>query len=173
MAAIIILLICLHLCTADLGIMESNRFPCGPSKNWSGLDRFKQHHLHQDTPTTTDIEEWTKFIRKINSCSRVMQSFLNPEQTSKVNQVCTEAGGKVFQPNKNLCISKNKFTFIEVRMSFDGCKVFKVSNVTQNIILGCDKLRDKCLPVHFESNSHNVTPQKNHTNCGSALDLWN
>ncbi|KAA0703088.1 hypothetical protein E1301_Tti010804 [Triplophysa tibetana] len=172
MAAIIILLICLHLCTADLGIMEINRIPCAHD-NWSGNDRFMKHHLHPDTPTTTDIEEWTKFIKKINCCSRVMQSFLNPEQTSKVEQVCTEAGGKVFQPNNNLCISKDKFTFIEVRVSSDECKVFKVSNVTQNIILGCDRFREKCLPVHFESNSNNKTPQKSDTNCGSALEVWN
>lgn len=172
MAVIIILLIGLHLCTADVGILEVNPRPCAPSNNWSGPDRFNRHHLRPDTPTTTEIENWSTFLKEIYSCSRDMQSFLSHEQKKKVDDVCTEAGGKVYERNTNLCISKNKFNFIEVRVKSDECKVFKVSNVTQHIILGCDKFRDKCLPVHFQSNSKNLIPQDSDRNCGSALDLW-
>lgn len=174
MAFIIILLIALHLCTADIEILEPNRRPCA-SGNWPAPDRFNKRHLRPDTPNTTDIEEWSKFIKDINGCSRDVQTFLNSQERSKVDQVCAATGGKVYGQNSNLCISKTRFTFFEVRVNCNECKVFKVSNVTQHIILGCDKFREKCLPVHFQTNSNNMTPENSQKNCGSSLheNLWN
>ncbi len=173
MAVKIILMLSFHLCLAHLefNIRPQAKKPCTHRCTPKKQDDFQKKHLLEETPKTMDLEVWSRFLEKHHLCSnknRSVQSFLDSNQKSKVEEVCTPAGGKVFKPDSNLCISKKTFSFFEVFVSIDECKVFKVSNVSQHIILGCDKLIKKCLPVHFEFNKHNDKPQNGGKNCQSA-----
>ncbi len=173
MAVKIILMLSFHLCLAhlELDIRAQAKNPCTQQCTQTKKDNFQKKHLLQKTPKTMDLEVWSRFLEENQLCSnknRSVQSFLDSNQKSKVDEVCTPAGGKVFKPDSNLCISKKTFTFFEVYVNIDECKVFKVSYVSQHIILGCDKFRKKCLPVHFEFNRQNDKPQNGGKNCKSA-----
>lgn len=173
MAVKIILMLSFHLCLAhlELNIRPQAKKPCTHRCTPEKKDNFQKKHLLEETPKTMDLEVWSMFLEKNHLCgnkNRSVQSFLDSNQKSKLEEVCTPAGGKVFKHDSNLCISKKTFTFFEVCVNIDACKVFKVSNVRQHIILGCDKFIKKCLPIHFEFNKHNDKPQNGGKNCQSA-----
>ncbi len=132
MAVKIILMLSFHLCLAhlELDIRAQAKNPCTQQCTQTKKDNFQKKHLLQKTPKTMDLEVWSRFLEENQLCSnknRSVQSFLDSNQKSKVDEVCTPAGGKVFKPDSNLCISKKTFTFFEVYVNIDECKVFKLA----------------------------------------------
>ncbi|KAL7875283.1 hypothetical protein SRHO_G00062530 [Serrasalmus rhombeus] len=176
-----------HLCSAKLQLQpkpgpvstpdpdselipyKPNSAPCKPSSNSDMNKRFNKHHLAPLSSYGTDRKLWTKYIKRIKVCNnkRGIKSFLDKSEAKQVENVCSPSGGKLFEKGKNLCISNQAFSFIEVHWD-NNCNVWDVSSVTQHIILACDKIKNKCLPVHFEKNSQNRLPNANFPNCGSS-----
>uniref|UniRef100_A0AAY4AHQ1 Uncharacterized protein n=1 Tax=Denticeps clupeoides TaxID=299321 RepID=A0AAY4AHQ1_9TELE len=69
---------------------------------------------HENKENTTDDQNgWETFLRKSKFCHRPTQSFLPDSERERVNAVCA-SGGKLYKGN--LCISKEPFSFITVRV---------------------------------------------------------
>ncbi|XP_037392734.1 uncharacterized protein LOC119263057 isoform X1 [Pygocentrus nattereri] len=154
---------------SELITYDPNSAPCKPSSNRYMNKRFNQHHFCTLNSYGTDHKLWTKFIKDHKVCNYKsgIKSFLDNSEKNQVEDVCSPSGGKLFERHTNLCISKQAFCFIEVRWD-DNCEVWKVSNVTQHIILACDEIRRKCLPVHFEKNPQNSQPHEKSLKCSSS-----
>nr|XP_046256649.1 uncharacterized protein LOC124065369 [Scatophagus argus] len=140
-----------------------NKFPCQPS-NWNnGYNTFLKRHVISGMPTSLDQNEWQKFIKDNTGCDRPTQSFLYPKDLDRVKDVCTNEGGATYK--ENLCISRQSFTFVTVRSEPRTCEIRSVRKETKHLILACDLLDNKCLPVHFEGNPKNLKPNNNAKGC--------
>lgn len=143
-----------------------NLKPCQRSNNNNAYDRFIRRHIPPNSPTTLNKSVWERFIKNHGLCERSVQSFLHPDDKNRVKAVCTKRGGKVYEGN--LCISLNKFSFITVRYGVGSCRVKSVrKEKNKHLILACDKVNNRCLPVHFEKNPDNEKPSEDARLCGA------
>ncbi|KAL1259255.1 hypothetical protein QQF64_009832 [Cirrhinus molitorella] len=128
---------------------------------------FLKRHIPEEVPKTWDNNAWESFLRKIKTCGRPTQSFFRASEKQRVENVCTNAGGKTL--SGNLCISKEKFSFVTVRVetSEGACGIRNIRNETKHIILACEQIGDACQPVHFEGNPQSTAPSNNQLDCGS------
>lgn len=72
-----------------------------------------------------------------------MQSFINTSE-DRVVKVCGTAGSRV-KGGGNLCISKS-----EIYDVVSECSVRNVTVRRHKVVLACDKVGKKFLPVHYE-----------------------
>lgn len=131
-----------------------NDAPCQLNKNNNAHNIFLHRHNPSGSPTTLDKKQWQEFIEKQKLCGRPIQSFIRHEEHDKLIAVCSATGGKVY--DKNLCISKEMFSFVTVTANETSCEVKEVTKEEKHLILACDKVDNKCVPVHFK-------PNKDHT----------
>lgn len=68
----------------------------------------------------------------------------------------------------NLCISKNRFTFFTAEIT-DKKQVKRVKVQEQHVIIGCGKIQNKCLPIHFEANVNDDLPENNKPDCSREM----
>lgn len=68
----------------------------------------------------------------------------------------------------DLCISKKPFKFFTVKIN-NRKQVKKVKVENQHVILGCNKIKNECRPVHFEANKKYATPDNNKPDCSKAM----
>ncbi|XP_072535190.1 angiogenin [Salminus brasiliensis] len=160
----------LVLLTVSLSVANSqdgNPKPCMRAKHNNAHNVFLKRHLPDGVPSKTmDQNMWGALLRQIKTCGRPTQSFFQPHQRELVNRVCTRSGGKAL--SGNLCISKEPFNFVTVRLDMDEglCGIRSVRNETKHIILGCDEVANVCQPVHFEGNPTSRVPSNNQPDCG-------
>ncbi|XP_062847850.1 uncharacterized protein LOC134310234 [Trichomycterus rosablanca] len=148
--------------------LEGNPKPCMRAKSNNAHSVFLKRHLPDGVPKTWDQNVWNTLLRQINTCGRPTQSFFHQNDRERVNAVCTKGGGK--QLSGNLCISKEKFSFVTVRVDVgEGlCGIKSMRNETKHIILACDEVGDACRPVHFEGNPNSLVPNNNDRDCGEG-----
>ncbi|KAM9488799.1 uncharacterized protein Hap1MRO34_005661 [Clarias gariepinus] len=146
--------------------LDANPKPCMRAKYNNAHATFLKRHLPDGVPKTWDQNVWNGLLRQIKTCGRPTQSFFYETDRERVNAVCTKAGGK--QHSGNMCISKEKFSFVTVRVNVEEglCGIKSIRNETKHIILACDEFADACRPVHFEGNPESLTPKNNQPNCG-------
>ncbi|XP_036452048.1 uncharacterized protein LOC118825510 [Colossoma macropomum] len=143
--------------------LEHNPHPCMKSKKKHACERFLFKHVNEDAPTTLDQNQWQNFIRNvIQTCDRPVQSFLPFAQKQQVLSVCSPSGGKI--QRGHLCVSKAEFSFTTVKVD-NNCIVTSVKPEKKHLILGCDKIKNQCCPVHFQSNPKNVGPADQSPDC--------
>ncbi|KAI2655414.1 Angiogenin [Labeo rohita] len=165
LSCVIILIVVLHTCLSELDLLHPSQ-PCTEAKDQNAYDTFLHQHLRKDTPNDPrKLREWQKFIDRINTWDRPIQSFLPFKEAGRVIAVCS-SGGKVYRGN--LCISKKLLTFFTVVIN-NRKQVKKVKVQTQHVILGCDKIKNKCLPIHFEANLNDAVPDNNKPDCSKAI----
>ncbi|TKS82115.1 hypothetical protein D9C73_016224 [Collichthys lucidus] len=155
--AFFILLVCLLLARQAFA---KNEAPCQLSKWNNGYNTFVKRHICSVTQNPVNI---SNCIRNNGNCDRPTQSFLQPKDVDKVKGVCTSEGGVIYK--ENLCISRQSFTFVTVRIDTSTCSIKSVQNETKHLILACDRLDNQCLPVHFEGNPNNSKPNNNADPC--------
>ncbi|KAL7875286.1 hypothetical protein SRHO_G00062560 [Serrasalmus rhombeus] len=153
--------VCTTLASKSLAL-EYNPYPCMPSQNPNAYNSFLRKHVRSDAPKTLDQNEWQAFIQQIGTCDRPVQSFLPYSDKQRVDNVCSTSGVK--KNDGNMCISKQEFGFITVKVD-NNCKVKSVIKETKYIILGCDEVHGDCLPVHFEANKNNAKPNLKNPDC--------
>uniref|UniRef100_A0AAY4C532 Ribonuclease A-domain domain-containing protein n=1 Tax=Denticeps clupeoides TaxID=299321 RepID=A0AAY4C532_9TELE len=141
--------------------------PCMLTKHNQAHNTFLKRHVAEGAPSTDDQNGWETFLRKSKFCHRPTQSFLPDSERERVNAVCA-SGGKLYKGN--LCISKEPFSFITVRVEQGTCGIRKVVRETKHLILACEKIENHCKPVHFEGNPENIKPDNNH---GTILKCCN
>ncbi|KAL1274282.1 hypothetical protein QQF64_027096 [Cirrhinus molitorella] len=165
LSCLIILTVVLHTCLSQLDLLHPSK-PCIKAKDQNAYDTFLYRHLRKDTPTDPrKLREWQKFINKIHTWDRPVQSFLPYREAKRVIAVCS-SGGKMYEGN--LCISKDSLTFFTVEIN-DRKQVKRVKVQEQYVILGCDKINNKCLPIHFEANLNDAIPDNNKPDCSKAM----
>ncbi len=160
---VIILTLVLNTCVSELDTWHPSK-PCTEEKNQSVHETFRNHHLRKDAPKD-EKGNWQKFINKIKTWNRTIQSFFDFREESRVLAVCS-SGGKTYEGN--LCISKERFKFFTVEIN-NKKQVKKVKVQKQHVILGCDKIQNQCLPTHFEENKHDAVPDNNKPDCNKAM----
>ncbi|XP_049336639.1 uncharacterized protein LOC125802481 [Astyanax mexicanus] len=151
------------------GAVEGNPRPCMRAKHNNAHNVFLKRHLPDGVPLQTlDQNLWGALLRQIKTCGRPTQSFFHSSQRALVSSVCTRSGGKAL--SGNLCISKQPFNFVTVRLDVDEgtCGIRSVRNETKHIILGCDEIGNACQPVHFEGNPTSRVPNNNLPDCGDG-----
>lgn len=159
---LILLTTVLSLCSS----VDTNPKPCMRARYNNAHATFLKRHLPDGVPKTWDQNVWNSLLRQIKTCGRPTQSFFHENDRERVNAVCTKAGGK--QHSDNLCISKEQFSFVTVRVNVNEglCGIKSIRNETKHIILGCDEVDNACRPVHFEGNPNSLTPSNNQPDCG-------
>ncbi|XP_056236967.1 uncharacterized protein LOC130172339 [Seriola aureovittata] len=140
-----------------------NDAPCQRGTWNNGYNTFVKRHIRSGTPTSLDQNQWEDYIKKNGGCERPTQSFLQPKDLERVKAVCTNSGGKRYK--ENLCISDQPFKFVTVRSVLGTCGIKSVREETKHLILACEVLENQCLPIHFEGNPDNVTPNNNAKGC--------
>uniref|UniRef100_A0A3Q0RIK6 Si:dkey-237j11.3 n=1 Tax=Amphilophus citrinellus TaxID=61819 RepID=A0A3Q0RIK6_AMPCI len=133
-----------------------NDAPCQLSTFKRGFKTFMDRHVRPGTPTSLNQDDWWSYLKTIGDCSRPTQSFLDPKELDRVKAVCSNKGGKTYKDN--LCISQQPFTFVTVRSVQGTCGIKSVRKETKHLILACELLDNECVPVHFEGNPSDVTP---------------
>lgn len=105
-------------------------------------------------------------LKKINSWDRPIQSFFLYNDKSRVIAVCSSEG-KMYEGN--LCISKKSLTFFTVKINKRKRKVKKIRVQEQHVVLNCAKIKNKCVPIHFEENIKDAIPDNNKPDCSKAM----
>ncbi len=162
---VIILTLVLNTCVSELDTWYPSK-PCTEAKNQGAHETFLKQHLRKDAPKDQKKGNWQKFINKINTWNRTIQSFLPFSEARRVLAVCS-SGGKMYKGN--LCISKKPFKFFTVKIN-NKKQVKSVKVQKQHVILGCDKIKNQCLPIHFEANKNNAVPENNKPDCNKAME---
>ncbi|KAK9960680.1 hypothetical protein ABG768_008524 [Culter alburnus] len=152
---LVILTVTLHACLSELDMVHRSE-PCSETNSRNAYDSFLYHHLNKDIPTNPhDLIEWQKFITKIKTWDRPIQSFFPISEARLV-----KAG--------NLCISKKPLKFFTVYIKSKN-QVTNVNFQEQYAILGCDIIERTCRPDHFEPNTNDATPDNNKPDCSKAM----
>ncbi|KAL2084710.1 hypothetical protein ACEWY4_020228 [Coilia grayii] len=166
MRAAVFLALVLYLCLISMtaAASDQNSRPCLLSNRTTAYKTFLQRHILEGAPSTEDQNAWEALLRSKKFCFRPTQSFLPESERQRVEAVCSPSGGKTFEGN--MCISKQPFSFITVRVEHGTCGIKRIERQTRHLILACEKLRNVCQPVHFEGNPMNLSPDKNMPDCG-------
>ena len=149
----------LWLCHLSLA---TNNTPCQPSVWNNAYNIFLRRHVPSRMPSGVNQNDWQWFIDSLG-WDRPTQSFLNHSDLQRVMEVCSDQGGQRLEGN--LCISLQPFSFITVRSEPNTGRICSITWETQHLILGCDRLENHCLPVHFEGNPRNRKPGKKGRGC--------
>ncbi|KAI5618309.1 hypothetical protein C0J50_22291 [Silurus asotus] len=146
--------------------LPADSFPCMHSDRTDAYDKFLYKHVRSDAPQSLDQNKWQAFIKKIKTCNRRVQSFIPHNQKQPVENICS-SGGKTFSNQRDLCVSKQEFNFTTVSVN-NNCIVTRVISETKYLLLACNEIRGRCLPVHFEPNNNNSGPDNNMPDCGKT-----
>lgn len=88
-----------------------------------------------------------------------MQSFIRAKE-AQIDQVCGTDGNRVVGGG-NLCISKSEMKIYEV---VSECSVKHVTVRRRKVVLACDKVGSKLLPVHYEKFKNQTAGEENCSN---------
>lgn len=92
----------------------------------------------------------SRYLVKQGLCGRTNpQSFINAG-VNEVDQVCRT--GKRKADDGNLCISASEMEVYDV-ISYETnkkCSVTKVTGSNHKVVLACNNVSNRCLPVHYE-----------------------
>ncbi|XP_037312503.2 uncharacterized protein LOC119198974 [Pungitius pungitius] len=122
----------------------------------SGQDEYKdfvKKHFVQKKFDRKSRVQWKKYIEDKGLCHREEQSFLEQEDQKNVEAICGVKGHQVqdiYQPKqKNLCISTGKMIMYHLKVE-NKCEVTVCRREKTPVVVACNKVANKCLPVHFQ-----------------------
>lgn len=125
------------------------------------LVKFCFHRVSRVTkPPSYSKLSWTlsmlcSFYRYLNEtglCNRRFQSFIRKREQMSVVSVCNGHGRPLSGSYPgNLCISDSRMLVYHVKVSRDGrCKIEYLASKNESVIVACDKIVNRCRPVHLE-----------------------
>lgn len=129
--------------------------PCEEKSGDDAYDKFVLKHILKVKFDKSSPEEWKSYLVKNELCGRVpVQTFIEAEEKD-VQKICSGAGHVVKDATEkkgNLCISDSIMQVYHVTSTKDnnGCKVDKLTPDKQIVIVACNKVKNHCLPVHYE-----------------------
>lgn len=98
-----------------------------------------------------------RYLEKYHLCGRTeVQSFIEDGE-GQVQQICGSTGRRVkgaTGKKGNLCISKSIMTVYNVKsVKNPACKVNSAELRKHKVVVACNKVQKRCLPVHYEKYS--------------------
>lgn len=119
---------------------------------------YSRRYLAENRHSTVQLTLLCRYLKKEGLwCRTPVQSFIEDSE-SKVDRICSKDGRRladtVTYPG-NLCISSSDMLIYEVtiRKTNKGCDI-DVSQDSRPAIVACDKVENRCLPVHFQRYEH-------------------
>ncbi|XP_056884668.1 uncharacterized protein LOC130523409 [Takifugu flavidus] len=127
------------------------KVPCQDKSSQRNYNEFVQRHVLKEIFNRTDKQQWSRYLLEKNLCGRTrVQSFIDADE-NQVSQVCRTSGKRVVD-GRNLCISTSNMRVYDVqsRKTSKKCTVTKVTGSNHKVVLACNKVSNKCRPVHYE-----------------------
>lgn len=133
-----------------LGIFGPASEPCTRENYEVNYRKFVHKHVLQTDFDRNSPRAWESYLKDQQLWCRVgapIQSFVEPSQN--VDDVCTD-GLRVLNGG-NLCISQSEMKVYDVTTTKnnDDCTIDVQPRQTY-VIVACDKVGNRCLPVHYE-----------------------
>lgn len=125
----------------------------GSGNNWNEVRSF-------NAVCCNNSASGYRYLKKNGLCGRApVQSFIQATK-DQVVQVCGTKGSRVVGGG-NLCISKSTMKIYHVESE---CFVKNVNVHHHKVVLACDKVGRKCLPVHYEKCEGHTAGDENCSN---------
>lgn len=94
---------------------------------------------------------FNRYLTDMRLCDRPSQSFIRNKDSERVLSICNGFGRELCPYHSNLCISNFKILVYHVKVSRDRrCKIKYLKPKTEYVIVACDNIGNRCLPVHYE-----------------------
>ncbi|XP_035004480.2 uncharacterized protein LOC118102432 [Hippoglossus stenolepis] len=153
--------------------------PCHHKSVFENYENFTKKHIIQTNGTLNSKKDWERYLNKQGLwCRTTKQSFLPADKKVGVQQICSTSGLYV---KGNLCSSREEMMVYEVLSYNCPPKLNSYINVTKKsmfVIVACNMVGKKCLPVHFEGNQNLkrtknpcIPSQRPPTNQSKVFDL--
>ncbi|KAF3697738.1 hypothetical protein EXN66_Car013418 [Channa argus] len=141
-----------------------NPYPCQRNNDNNAYRKFLKKHILQEPFTSrTRWDEWESYLKRNGLCNRSRQSFIKKKDKRHVKEICKGSGLHLYD---NLCISTKTMVVYDIRVRDSrSCKIESLNNDRKYVIVACDKVENRCLPVHFQE-YRNQRPDRNAQRCG-------
>ncbi|KAI4896979.1 hypothetical protein NFI96_002572 [Prochilodus magdalenae] len=146
-----------------LALARSSGLRCQTSwKNEDGFNEFSENHiLALDVKGNSSVNNansvFKRYLQRYGLCGRAdLQTFFRWSDIDSVENICTDEGFAYSDSNGNLCISEQQFTvyLVASEKRRGSCKIHNIDIKTLYVVVGCGKIKNYCLPVHFEKHTH-------------------
>ena len=96
-----------------------------------------------------------RYLEEERICGERPNQALIDTTQKDIKQVCTRRGWRLQGTSSgdkgNLCISKSSQSMYIVQSNnLNGCTVTNVKPLSQKVVLACNNVENRCLPVHLE-----------------------
>uniref|UniRef100_A0A096LSP1 Ribonuclease A-domain domain-containing protein n=1 Tax=Poecilia formosa TaxID=48698 RepID=A0A096LSP1_POEFO len=161
----VILLIAV-MCSCAVGDEDlHNGHPCQPTNKPQAFKKFEKNHILPENFDTNSKSEWESHIQSLDRCGKPTQTFFEHSNRDLVVKICN---GNGWNQQDNLCTSKITLPVYVVKV----CRVKTTPRKTeQNVTVACDKVGNRCLPVHYEPKPQ-TNKQPKVTCSPAAPDYW-
>ncbi|XP_049923776.1 uncharacterized protein LOC126404539 [Epinephelus moara] len=143
----IILLIAVML---TLSVVDGNNQPCLWNPNNNAYNQFVRRHIIQEPFNRLSWVDWQNYIRRHRLRNRPRQSFIEGRDVGRVRYICNGGGYPILPPQPgNLCMSSSTLLVYDLTVNNNG-RVTSLMQKQKKVIVACDKVVNRCRPVHFE-----------------------
>jgi len=149
-----------------------NNSPCLATLNNNAYAQFKRKHILSDVFDTNSLMDWSNYLIKQKLCGTdrpSQQSFVHNENS--IINICNGGGIRFRDRNTNsykdnLCTSRATFTVYIVTkiQQWKPCVVVDVKVIQSYVVVACDVVGNKCLPVHYQTQT-DTPPDQNDETC--------
>lgn len=132
--------------------------PCQDRSRESQYDDFVQRHILGERFDRNSRDAWERYLKEHHLwCRTSVQSFIEND-VQDVNMICSNDGRRLTETVTyagNLCISNSNMLIYDVtfKKTNSGCDINVASN-QRPVIVACNKVGNRCLPVHFQKYEH-------------------
>ncbi len=145
-------------------IFSNWAYPCQRSLNNNAYKQFKRRHVLLRDFDTTRTSAWVDYLTTMDLCGRThLQSFLRKNDIDSIKRICNGQGVRQRQ-SQNLCISKRRFRVYTVESAWKNgrCEV-QLQTKRSYVIVACEVIGNRCLPVHYDKQTDTEPPQDGQT----------
>lgn len=141
-----------------INMTEYPRFPCYNKSSEYKYNKFVKNHILHDSFDRNSLDAWKRYLKKEGLwCRTPVQSFISDSEWN-VDRICSSDGHRLADSVTyagNLCISNSEMLIYDVtiRKTNKGRKM-NVTRAQRPVIVACDNVGNKCLPVHFQKYEH-------------------
>ncbi|XP_023202889.1 uncharacterized protein LOC111611237 [Xiphophorus maculatus] len=138
-----------------------NPKPCMKNRNNNAYNKFVSKHVLKTVFDTSSHSEWKKYLEKNKLCDRPRQSFVDKGAENLYMKICNGFGKR---QDMNLCTSTSPVRLHDLNVSTSDCSITYLYSGDKYVTVACDKVNNRCRPVHFQS-SQNSGPDSTALTC--------
>uniref|UniRef100_A0A096LXC1 Uncharacterized protein n=1 Tax=Poecilia formosa TaxID=48698 RepID=A0A096LXC1_POEFO len=129
-----------------------NPSPCMRNPNNNAYSNFVRNHILKEQFVPNSEDEWKTYLKKYKLCDRPRQSFVDKGAENRYEEICNGSGRN---QKINLCTSTSPLWLHDLIVNTNDCSVTDLYSRDRYVTVACDKVDNRCLPVHFESSQVN------------------